>query len=149
MIERMYFAGRFERREELQRLAVRLERMGYTITSRWLCREGPEVELVEESEVQGMIDEDLEDLRRADTVVAFTDNPGAGYGRGGRHVEFGFALALGKRLIRVGPVEHMFHLDGSVRHFKDGREFEVAMRAMRHLQWVEASRKGGRGDCEA
>lgn len=30
--------------------------------------------------------------------------------RGGRHVEFGMALALGKRVIVVGPRENVFHL---------------------------------------
>ena len=56
--------------------------------------------------------EDLEDVLRADCLVSFTEEPAAGVAwaaRGGRHVEFGIALAMGKRLCVVGPRENIFH----------------------------------------
>ena len=55
----------------------------------------------------------LDDVAAADAVVCFLE-PGGG-GNGGRHVEFGMALAWGKRTIVVGEPEHLFHTLPSVR----------------------------------
>ena len=38
--------------------------------------------------------------------------------RGGRHVEFGLALAAGKRLCIVGPRENIFHFLPRVEVFR-------------------------------
>ena len=54
----------------------------------------------------GLIDQ--EDVLAADALVCFTEPPGDG-GSGGRHVELGMALALGRRVIVVGRREHIFH----------------------------------------
>lgn len=39
--------------------------------------------------------------------------------RGGRHVEYGIALALEKAVIVVGPQENIFHLLPQVEHYPD------------------------------
>lgn len=73
--------------------------MGHTITSRWiegghqisdagLSEEGS----VEERERFAL--EDWEDLMEAECVVSFTEEPRSGHSRGGRHVEFGAAVAM-------------------------------------------------------
>lgn len=53
--------------------------------------------------------EDWDDLLAADIVVSFTEEPRGTNSRGGRHVEFGAGLALGKRAHVVGPRENVFH----------------------------------------
>ncbi len=54
--------------------------------------------------------EDIQDVEAADIVVSFTETGDVpGRSRGGRHVEFGYALAKGKRLIVVGTRENVFH----------------------------------------
>jgi hypothetical protein len=45
----------------------------------------------------------------ADAVIIFTEIPNTVLATGGRHVEFGLALAQGKRVIVVGPRENVFH----------------------------------------
>lgn len=40
-----------------------------------------------------------------------------GSGRGGRHVELGYALALDKSIWLVGRREHIFHSLPQVKHF--------------------------------
>jgi len=45
----------------------------------------------------------------ADAVIVFTEIPNAVLATGGSHVEFGLALAQGKRVIVVGPRENVFH----------------------------------------
>ena len=47
-------------------------------------------------------------------MVSFTEGGG---GKGGRHVEFGLGLAQGKRMIIVGPREHVFHTADGVEQF--------------------------------
>ena len=42
-------------------------------------------------------------------LVALNPDAWADRGTGGRHVEFGYALALGKALIVVGVRSHVFH----------------------------------------
>jgi hypothetical protein len=44
-------------------------------------------------------------LLAAEMVISFT----GGGGKGGRHVEFGLAVAAGKRLVVIGPRENVFH----------------------------------------
>jgi nucleoside 2-deoxyribosyltransferase len=57
----------------------------------------------------GIARQDCEDLMAADAVIIFTEIPNTILATGGRHVEFGLALAQGKRVIIVGPRENVFH----------------------------------------
>ena len=51
-------------------------------------------------------------------LIAFSEEPRAGgASRGGRHVEFGLALAWGKGVVVVGPRENVFHTLPQVEHF--------------------------------
>ena len=49
---------------------------------------------------------DIEDIEAAEAIISFTT---AGGGKGGRHIEFGYGLALLKRMILIGPRENIFH----------------------------------------
>lgn len=61
---------------------------------------------------------DWDDVMAADVVISFTEQPRtAGGSRGGRHVEFGAALAAGKRCIVVGWRENVFHCLPQVEFF--------------------------------
>jgi len=60
---------------------------------------------------------DLQDLHAADAVISFTSAGGGG--KGGRHVEYGLAVGLGKRLVLVGPREHVFHVLPDVEWYPD------------------------------
>jgi len=103
---RIYIAARYDRRFEMLRVAAELMRAGHDVTSRWI--EGGRGD---EPEVVAAL-EDIGDLARADCLVTFTEEPERGVAwaaRGGRHVEFGVALATGKRMCVVGPHENVFH----------------------------------------
>ncbi len=128
----VYFAARYARGPKLQPLAAALERRGHTVTSRWITGHGGTLPA---SLPSGRLNDDpagcaryaqadIDDLRAADLVVSFTD---VGGGKGGRHVEFGVALALGKRLVVVGPREHVFHALPEVEHYPDTAAFLAAM----------------------
>jgi hypothetical protein len=102
---RIYIASRYDRRFEMLGVASELTRAGHEVTSRWIEGRGDDPALVAALE-------DVGDLARADCLVAFTERPErnvAWAARGGRHVEFGIALACGKRLCVVGLRENVFH----------------------------------------
>jgi len=106
MSRSIYLASKFRRCEEMAEYADELRELGYEVTSRWITQHGgPGLSLDDPRFPQFALD-DVEDVRRADTLISFTAGGG---GRGGRHAEFGMGVAFGKRLILVGPVEHVFH----------------------------------------
>ncbi len=115
---KIYLTGRYSRISELNQYAKELSENGHTVTSRWLHGfEQTDEEAVAVINAEDSIPEigarfaqgDLEDINEADAVIAFTERPRSNQGRGGRHVEFGIAVALEKGLIVVGPRENIFH----------------------------------------
>lgn len=107
---KFYLASRYSRIEEMQAVRADLAAAGHEVTARWVNgnHQVSDDELTTELSAQ-FAHEDAEDLAAADTVISFTESPRCGPTRGGRHVEFGLALALGKRVIVVGHRENVFH----------------------------------------
>jgi hypothetical protein len=104
-MSRIYLAGRYGRRPELGQVRRALEAFGYLVTSRWLDGH-PDGDGNDERWAR----EDLEDIDAAGILVCYAERPGQrGRARGGRHVELGYALGTGKRVILVGPRENVFH----------------------------------------
>jgi nucleoside 2-deoxyribosyltransferase len=109
---RIYLAAPYPRKEEIKVYRDELVALGFEVTSNWLEeKHAANVALHEVSEVlsERYAESDLLDVDRADVVISFTEAPGTQYSRGGRHVEFGYALARGKEVWIVGPVENIFH----------------------------------------
>jgi nucleoside 2-deoxyribosyltransferase len=111
---KVYLASRYSRRDEMLAYAADLRAIGHEVTSRWILglHETPPAGTAPDSleHWAWCAQDDLDDIGRADVLVAFTEPEGAvaGRARGGRHVELGYALALGKRVIVVGHVENVF-----------------------------------------
>ncbi len=105
-----YLAARYSRRDELGGYAAELNEMGIQVTSRWLVRSRqiPDDAVRDDVEARRYAREDVADIEAADILVAFTEQPRTSLSRGGRHVELGYALAAGKRVVVVGPLEHIF-----------------------------------------
>lgn len=125
---RIYLAARYTRREELCRYRDTLRAMGHDVQARWLdgkhqiSDNGTPIGDHGEALVEGhdtsqrnaelrakFAQDDFEDVSGADAVISFTEPPRSQANRGGRHVEYGVALALGKRLLVVGHRENLFH----------------------------------------
>lgn len=124
---KIYLAARYSRREELCEYRNALQELGHTVQARWLdgkhqltdtgipIGDGGE-SLVEEwddkraAELRAhFAQDDWEDVNAAEVVINFTEPPRSKANRGGRHVEFGIALAKGVRVIVVGYRENIFH----------------------------------------
>lgn len=137
---KIYLAARYSRHPEMQGYAAELRELGYVITSRWINGShqlmldgkplGPEREAMFESAHESMESQrrefaqhDWDDLMDADIVVSFTEQPRVlGNSRGGRHVEFGAALAVGKRCVVVGFRENVFHCLNQVEWYETWAE---------------------------
>lgn len=123
---KIYLAARYSRREELCDYRRQLQDMGHEVQCRWL--DGPKQisdtgipigeageALIEGSGAEaailraGMAQDDWEDVVGAEVVINFTETPRSTPNRGGRHVEFGIALAGGARVLVVGHRENIFH----------------------------------------
>lgn len=111
---RVYLAARYSRYPEMQAYAADLRAAGHISTARWVLGDH-ELRSDGQSDTDAwavrFAQEDWQDLLEAGAVVSFTEGPGdkPGRSRGGRHVEFGAALAMAKRCIVVGHRENVFH----------------------------------------
>jgi nucleoside 2-deoxyribosyltransferase len=115
----VYLAGRYARREELRAVASELKTLGFNVTSRWLFVDAliPDGLLAAGGRAAEIARMDFDDVRAADVCIAFTEPVDGPQGRGGRHIELGIALALGQRVMIVGPREHVFHCLTEVEHY--------------------------------
>jgi hypothetical protein len=103
----VYIAGPYQTKAECRAIAETLEGAGYEVTSRWLY------DSQEDSEEAAIVD--IVDIERAGALLLYHPAEWAGRGTGGRHVEFGYALARGKRLVILGrAASNVFHLLSAV-----------------------------------
>ena len=115
---KVYLAGRFGDRETLRELRGVLTRAGVMVTSRWL-NSHHQAEDPTDEELGQYAYEDLRDIDDADVLVLWNPLHHHRSGRGGRHVELGYALAKGKRVILIGQRENVFHHLPCVEVLKD------------------------------
>ncbi|MDP6583783.1 MAG: nucleoside 2-deoxyribosyltransferase [Anaerolineales bacterium] len=94
-----------------------LEAEEYTIVARWLDEDnfgsGPPYD--DEERSQNAV-KDEEDVRACDALI-FRSEPDGGRAAGGKHVETGIAIALGKPVYAIGPKENIFHWHPLVKMF--------------------------------
>lgn len=117
---KVYTASRYSRRDEMREVAAILRCAGATITSRWLDETNPlDSKMGDDTEefYKKTSAMDLADVDAADMVLFFSEDPLIGTPRGGRHVEFGYALAKGKWICVIGPKENVFHYHPRVFHY--------------------------------
>jgi nucleoside 2-deoxyribosyltransferase len=109
----IYLAARFSRRHEMQGIRgdILRNQVGL-VTSRWIdnCTD-------DEADALKCAKIDIEDLDAADVVIAFADEPRSNRSRGGHHVEFGYGLAQGKRIILIAHRENVFNYLPEVEFF--------------------------------
>ncbi len=114
---KIYIAARFSIKEHAKALREDLEEMGYEVTSRWLNAEGSEESegisqfasgKADLDQVRQWAKDDLADIDAADILILMTQDPLKPFHRGGRMVEFGYALAKGKTIWICGPLENVF-----------------------------------------
>jgi nucleoside 2-deoxyribosyltransferase len=122
---KFYLSAKYVRNSEMRGYRSQLEQLGHTITSRWIdCHEGrypipfnPHTVDDHLEDCAKLANDDLMDIQAADIVIAFTDV--ASGGTGGRHIEFGYALAYEIPVVVVGPRENVFHALPEIEWYPD------------------------------
>lgn len=103
---KIYLAAQFSEQSLMREWRDKLVAAGHEITSRWL--EYDEVNLkIETGASEAEVD--LIDINLARVMISKTLNRGDMFTGGGRHIEFGYALANGLKLINIGGRESVFH----------------------------------------
>lgn len=103
----IYIAAPYPLRNHAVEVMHHLERLGHHVTSRWLTT------LDEEGNAGALMD--LYDVALADVFLAINPTEWRQQGGGGRHVELGYALALGKEVVLWGVRSNIFHHLSSIR----------------------------------
>lgn len=118
---KIYLASNYSTHPEMRQYAQRLEKAGHVVTSEWINGTHGGDDRAEYARI------DLRDVDAADALVFFSDSPAGSRTRGGKHVEFGYALARGKKIFIVGPCVNVFnHLPEVIQR----HEFEDVARLL-------------------
>lgn len=111
---RFYLAASFARGAELLDYATILRSLGHEVNSSWIeISQNPA--LFQPEQIAAMID--ISEIQDCDCLVSFLTTHDFVYQSGGRHVEFGYAYALEKKLVIIGPRENIFHYLPGVLQF--------------------------------
>ena len=103
---RIYLASFFDTRDRLKPIRDSINAMGHEVTGAWIDEPNTVMGLTHKDE-ESMSVRDLRDIDMADLLIldTFDVNP-----RGGREVEFGYALGQPTmRVWQVGPRRNIFH----------------------------------------
>ena len=89
----------------MRAVAEKLKALGHTIMSDWIYGESEEIEFKKISKRE-QARHDLLCIKLSDVLVYFSS---CKRGRGGKDVEFGYALGSGIHIYIVGSHRHIFH----------------------------------------
>lgn len=102
---RLYVAGPFPMRRKLRSFRDDVQALGHVVTATWVDVE-PDEDDVSWDDRTSAAHQCLAEVADADVLAIVTAAPELG--RGGRHVELGWALALDKLVWRIGPRSNIF-----------------------------------------
>lgn len=134
---KVYIAGHYDDKNRLRDQAARVAGTGSEVLSSWLKETYPATAAkggLSEGQYLFFAERDLKEVAEADLIVVDTFGES---NRGGREVEFGFGLALGKRAFVVGPKRNVFHR--LVPHFDTWDDV--------HAYFKEVGNAGGNDGC--
>jgi hypothetical protein len=141
----IYLAGRVSRTFELRKYADELEKMGYISTSQWLWRKGHHAnrDMSDRLHRGRIAHEDLLDIRKADIICLFSEEPNSGT-NGGRMFEFGYSMGRHKKLWLVGPFENLFLCLPGIIQFKEWEDLVPYAKAYCEELQTKATDKAAR-----
>lgn len=111
---------------EAKKFQDKLIEAGHEVTSRWITEDTKfhkSINAYTDEERTRLSQLDEEDVRKAeDGLVLIAEKEGRCV-PGGKHVETGIALGLGRSIYVIGRKENIFHWHPKVKNFKDVNEF--------------------------
>lgn len=103
---KIYIASTFESRAELRPIRDELHRLGHEVVSTWLDEPDGDGYTMSQAHLVALANRDLYEIAGVDLFILctlFENN------RGGREVEFGYALSNAGVVWIVGPERNIFH----------------------------------------
>lgn len=100
---RIYLASNYSTHPQMREHAAALRSLGHQVECEWINGTHGGDDRATYAEI------DLRDLDSADAIVFFAEALEGSRTRGGKHVEFGYALAKGKCIFLVGKPANVFH----------------------------------------
>lgn len=100
---KIYLAANYSAHPQMREVAKTLAEHGHEVTSEWITGTHSGHDHAHYAQI------DLRDVDAADAMIFFSAAPPGSRTRGGKHVEFGYALAKGKRIFVVGEHANVFH----------------------------------------
>jgi len=120
-------------RQSAEELRARLVAAGHEVTSRWIVMDGKfhlGTDAYSDAEKSRIAEMDEQDVRAATDGVVVIAEPEGRCVPGGKHVEAGIALGLGRPVYVIGRRENIFHWHHRVHVVKDyGELLECLSRA--------------------
>lgn len=143
----VYLAAPYGARDAIRSYASELAAVNIECTSSWLDEQdkigagtvGAATDIDDQSAAL-RVRKDFRDIGKAHILVLFTESAakaltvGGSSTSGGRHVETGYALASGKRVIVVGTPENIFHRGAECTIVPDWHEALIELIRTRE-QW--------------
>jgi nucleoside 2-deoxyribosyltransferase len=115
----VYVAAKYERQSEAKLLTMLLQAAGARIMSTWVDEPlAPDV-----SEWTDYAKKDVNEIQNSSVLIVLTNQEGRRSTTGGHHWETGYAYALGKRIVLIGPKENVFHYLPGMEHYPDLEAF--------------------------
>lgn len=124
--QNVYLASRYSRKEEMREHAFELRSFGSRVTSSWLdetYESGINITDLTNDVNRDIAEVDLSDITSSDVLIFFAEDQNNQPPRGGRHVEFGYALANGLTIYVIGEKENIFHYLPNVKEFPTWESF--------------------------
>ncbi len=118
---KFYIASKFKSRHRINVWNKRIESLGLANTCPWFLLDTDEsadddsLGGYNREEFAVMADRDLSGIREADIFILDTHDYSD---TGGREVELGAAIILGKVIFLVGPIRNLFHMHPGIMSFK-------------------------------
>lgn len=110
---KVYIASRYEDRADALALKKYLEDNNFIVVAGWLLPQDdnqPMVAIKHDTKLCNVIGQRaVKDIDDCDVLVAMSPKKAHGNGTGGRHVELGIAIGLGRGTIVFGERENVFH----------------------------------------
>ena len=131
---KVYLAADYSLKDELYLEALILEAADLEVTSRWIRAKNEPIAWLSQERRRECAEIDLEDIRAADVFVLVNLGEHANSGTGGRHVELGYALGIGKPVVVSGERTNVFHSIPQVRHVEKDFPLEQAVKEAYHLR---------------
>jgi hypothetical protein len=114
---KLYLAAMYSHKTKIAEAAKELTDLSFKVTSTWFKEPwAPNVQMKDltADDHSFYARRDLQEIEDADLLVFFSEEGATP--RGGRHVEFGYALRGKLPILVIGPKENIFHYTNNVFH---------------------------------